>query len=185
MQQSDPAFLCLSPPSFRQRHAGVPLRYGVIGSPFGALLLALAPDGVCRAEFLEEGESPQDKLGTWQARWPWSAWAPFPEAEGAALAARFLARDLPVVVEGTPFRGLLWRTLRACTAAGQTCSYGELAARLGPPRLALAVGQALAANPVAWLIPCHRVLDAGGGLRGFRWGLERKRAMLEWEGKSV
>ena len=185
MQQSDPAFLCLSPPSFRQRHAGVPLRYGVIGSPVGARVLALAPDGVCRAEFLDEGEAPQDKLGTWQARWPWALWAPLAAAECAALEERFLARNLPVAVEGTPFRGLLWRTLRTCTAAGQTCSYGELAARLGPPRLALAVGQALAANPVAWLIPCHRVLDAGGGLRGFRWGLERKRAMLEWEGKSV
>jgi AraC family transcriptional regulator of adaptative response/methylated-DNA-[protein]-cysteine methyltransferase len=184
MNASDPAFLCLSPAAFRQRHAGVPIRYGLISSPFGALLLALTPEGVCRAEFLEEGEAPQARWEVWRARWPWSVWAPLSADECAALEARFLARDLPVVVEGTPFRGLIWRALRQ-TEAGQTLSYGMLAERLGRPQLARAVGQALGANPVAWLIPCHRVLDARGSLRGFRWGLARKRAMLEREEKSA
>jgi len=184
MQEPDPAFLCLPPSSFRQHYAGTALRYGVIGSPFGALLLALTPDGVCRAEFLEEGEAPHVRREVWRARWPWSAWAPLSADECAALEERFLARNLPVTVEGTPFRGLIWRVLRQ-TEAGQALSYGALAARLGRPKLARAVGQALGANPVAWLIPCHRVLDARGSLRGFRWGLERKRAMLEWEEKRV
>ncbi|MDD3433826.1 MAG: hypothetical protein PHW05_08585, partial [Tepidiphilus sp.] len=92
MNAPDPAFLCLSPAAFRQRYAGVALRYGLIGSPFGAILLALTPEGVCRAEFLEEGEAPQARWEAWRARWPWSVWAPLAADECAALEARFLAR---------------------------------------------------------------------------------------------
>lgn len=88
-----------------------------------------------------------------------------------------LALDL----RGTPFRQRVWRALLA-TRPGETLSYGELAARLGQPRAVRAVAGACAANPLAVVVPCHRVLGQDGRLTGYRWGLARKQALLEAEG---
>ena len=84
-------------------------------------------------------------------------------------------------MRGTNFQLRVWRALLQLEPRARS-SYGELAQRLGSPGAARAVGQAVGANPVAWLIPCHRVLRASGELGGYRWGPERKRAILAWEG---
>jgi AraC family transcriptional regulator of adaptative response/methylated-DNA-[protein]-cysteine methyltransferase len=86
----------------------------------------------------------------------------------------------PVWPIGTPFQLQVWQALLAIPP-GQVATYGQIAAALGRPRAARAVGAAVAANPLAWLIPCHRVIGASGALTGYRWGLPVKRAMLAWE----
>jgi len=87
---------------------------------------------------------------------------------------------VPLLVKGTPFQTQVWRALLRIPA-GATTTYGQLAAALGQPHAARAVGTACKVNPIAFLIPCHRVIRETGALGGYRWGLVRKRAMLAWE----
>jgi AraC family transcriptional regulator of adaptative response/methylated-DNA-[protein]-cysteine methyltransferase len=89
--------------------------------------------------------------------------------------------DLPLDIRGTAFQQRVWEALRAIPP-GSTIGYAELAARLGLPRGARAIAQACAANAIAVAIPCHRVVRSDGALSGYRWGVERKRALLEREG---
>jgi AraC family transcriptional regulator of adaptative response/methylated-DNA-[protein]-cysteine methyltransferase len=91
--------------------------------------------------------------------------------------------DLPLDVRGTPFQHRVWQALREIPA-GSTTSYTAVAERIGTPRGARAVARACASNVVAVVIPCHRVVRADGGLAGYRWGLERKRALLAREAAS-
>jgi O-6-methylguanine DNA methyltransferase len=98
---------------------------------------------------------------------------------------RFLATpsegiDLPLDARGTPFQRRVWDALRAIPV-GTTVTYAELARRIGGPRWARAVARALAANPIALAIPCHRVVRSDGALSGYRWGVERKRMLLDKE----
>jgi AraC family transcriptional regulator of adaptative response/methylated-DNA-[protein]-cysteine methyltransferase len=87
---------------------------------------------------------------------------------------------LPLDVRGTAFQERVWQALRAIPT-GATATYAEIAARIGSPGAARAVGQACAANPLAVAIPCHRVVKRDGDLSGYRWGVERKRALLARE----
>jgi AraC family transcriptional regulator of adaptative response/methylated-DNA-[protein]-cysteine methyltransferase len=91
-----------------------------------------------------------------------------------------LGADLPLDVRGTAFQQRVWQALRQIPM-GSTASYAEIAARLGAPRSARAVAQACGANPIAVVIPCHRVVRTDGSLSGYRWGVERKRRLLEKE----
>ena len=95
--------------------------------------------------------------------------------EGSADAA-----ELPLDIQGTAFQERVWRALRDIPR-GATASYAEIAARIGAPKAVRAVAQACAANPAAVAIPCHRVVRGDGGLSGYRWGVERKRALLRRE----
>jgi AraC family transcriptional regulator of adaptative response/methylated-DNA-[protein]-cysteine methyltransferase len=96
------------------------------------------------------------------------------------VAAPGQALDLPLDFRGTAFQQRVWRALREIPA-GSTASYGEVAERIGAPKEAYAVGEACAANVIAVAIPCHRVVRKNGGLAGYRWGFERKRALLKRE----
>jgi AraC family transcriptional regulator of adaptative response/methylated-DNA-[protein]-cysteine methyltransferase len=92
--------------------------------------------------------------------------------------------DLPLAVSFTPFQGKVWEKLREIPY-GSTCSYLEVALAVGNPKGARAVARACASNPVALLIPCHRVVRGNGELGGYRWGLERKRTLLEREQENI
>jgi AraC family transcriptional regulator of adaptative response/methylated-DNA-[protein]-cysteine methyltransferase len=89
--------------------------------------------------------------------------------------------DLPLDAHGTPFQHRVWQALRE-TDAGSTASYAQIAARIGAPKSARAVARACAANPLAVAIPCHRVVRGDGALSGYRWGVRRKRLLLQREG---
>lgn len=102
----------------------------------------------------------------------------------AYLAGERRDFTLRVAARGTPFQESVWAALRAIPR-GETCSYGELAARVGRPGAARAVGAANARNPVVLIVPCHRVIAAGGGLHGYAFGAERKRWLLALEGVAV
>lgn len=93
-----------------------------------------------------------------------------------------LGLDLPLDVQGTAFQQRVWRALRKISV-GKTASYGDIAARIGQPNSVRAVAQACAANMIAVAIPCHRVIRTDGNLSGYRWGVQRKRALLEREGR--
>lgn len=88
--------------------------------------------------------------------------------------------DAPLDMQGTPFQQQVWTALRAIEL-GRTATYAEIAVRIGRPKAAVAVGSACARNPLALVVPCHRVVNSQGGLTGYRWGLKRKAAILQYE----
>lgn len=166
--------------------AGWTIAAGFADSPFGRCLIAESPRGICRLSFTE----PKDGGTAWaelQAHWP-RARLRRNDAMAAGLARRIFAHPTEcgsgaawgVLVRGTAFQLRVWRALLR-VPAGALISYGKLAAAVGNPKAARAVGAAVGQNPVAWLIPCHRVVCETGALGGYRWGVARKRAMLAWE----
>ena len=173
------ALRAMSPGELRRGGEGLQIRVGVHMSALGRCAVALTPRGVCEVAF----DAP-DLVERLRARWPRADVVADPEA-GRALAESLVhaserAGPLTLHVRGTNFQLRVWKALLAMTP-GQTTSYGALASELGRPTAARAVGQAVGANPVAVLIPCHRVLRAHGALGGYRWGLERKRVLLALE----
>lgn len=159
--------------------------YDVTDSPVGPLLVAVSDVGVCRVSFDPDPERHLDELATaFGVRVLRSA--PPTDAARRALDAYFGGRSedfgLPVDLRGVrPFQQLVLAEL-VRVPYGQTATYGELAARIGKPRASRAVGSALNRNPIAIVLPCHRIVGSGGSLVGYGGGLERKRALLELEG---
>jgi AraC family transcriptional regulator of adaptative response/methylated-DNA-[protein]-cysteine methyltransferase len=156
----------------------------------GQLLVAVTARGVCALTLGDDADALREDL---RVRFPL---AEIVEASGdedgredleplAAAAVRMiespeLADALPLDLVGTAFQQRVWRALRE-VPAGETVTYAELARRIGAPAAIRAVGSACARNPVAVAVPCHRVLRSNGDLGGYRWGLSRKRALLERE----
>ena len=180
----------LTPAEAARGGAGVTIDYGVAETPFGLMLAGCTTRGVCHLAFVETDIQSLARSAL-EVHWPAARlqWNP---AAIAALAERIWPPQVPssglpsraplqLWVRGTAFQVQVWRALLAL-GAGERTSYGKLAQRLGRSSAARAVGTAVGANPVAWLIPCHRVLRASGELGGYHWGVERKRAMLAWEG---
>lgn len=165
------------------RHADDELRWGVHPSPFGPALVVAGPDGLCRLAFVGEGGIEEERAEARAAR-P-RARLVEDAAATAELARRAFAPEpddppLRLRLEGTAFELRVWRALLAIPA-GETRSYGALAAAIGSPGAARAVGAACGRNPIAWLVPCHRVVAADGALGGYRWGLALKERMLAQE----
>lgn len=178
----------LSPGQYKQRGAGMDIHYGFVASPFGQCLLAATPLGICSLNFVAAGGRPGVLEGLRErfpnARLARNEPAVRPLAERAFRPHRPRgkgdAEALPLHLSGTNFQVQVWKALLSIPA-GQTAAYGEVARLAGHPGAARAVGNALNANPVAFLIPCHRVIRATGALGGYRWGEPRKQAMLAWE----
>ena len=173
----------MSPGEARLGGAGLNIRYGVHDTRFGSALIGLTPRGVCALQFIDDGASAHALLAS---RWPRARLLPDATAT-AAVARRLFApleradpQPLAVLVKGSNLQVQVWRALLALPA-GAVTTYGDVAAALGHPGAARAVGAAVAANPVAVLIPCHRVIRASGALAGYRWGETRKAALLGWE----
>lgn len=179
----------MTPGEYRSGGRGVRIGWTVTATPFGAALLAATERGVCALAFLEPGPSDRATavaLADLRARWPRaeierddSVLASTATEIGVRLAGGRGAR-LALLLAGTPFETQVWEAL-LWLPEGAITSYGELAHALKVPGAARAVGQAVGANPIAALIPCHRVLRANGALGGYRWGEPRKRALLAAE----
>jgi AraC family transcriptional regulator of adaptative response/methylated-DNA-[protein]-cysteine methyltransferase len=173
----------MSPGEYRAGGAGLAIRYGVHPSPFGPALVAVTPRGICGLHFVGEDRGAARRL---RADWPGAelredpaGTAPLADAIFRPLASN-AERPLALVVRGSNFQIKVWRALLELPA-GSLASYGRIAARVDAPGAARAVGSAIGANPIAWLIPCHRVIRETGMLGGYRWGIDRKAAMLGWE----
>lgn len=164
-----------------ERYMAVDLRCAL-----GAALLVAGRDGL---QWLALGDEPSGLRAEWQTRHPRTRWldqGPPPcwiEAVQACLDDELPPGQPlpPLAPAGTAFQHRVWAGLRALPR-GATISYQALATRLGQPTAARAVARACAANPLAVLIPCHRVVGSDGRLRGYRWGLARQRALLQREG---
>ena len=161
---------------------GVAVAWGFHPSPFGECLLGVTARGICHLSFVASGGR-RAALAYLRRRWPLADLR-----EDRLLAARTAQRvfsamlrpGLRLHLAGTNFQLKVWEALLRIPPGAAT-TYGEVARRIGRPTAARAVAGAVGANPVAWLIPCHRVLRSVGTLGGYRWGVERKRAMLGWE----
>lgn len=156
------------------------LRYD---SPLGPMTLAASDQGLCGVWFDDQKHGPSDAD---RQHWQPHAGHPLLEAAAAQLQAYFTGQrqvfDLPLDLSaGTPFQQSVWRALLGINPL-HTQTYGDLARQLGKPQAVRAVGAAVGRNPVSIIVPCHRVLGAGGQLTGYAGGLWRKQALLQLEG---
>jgi AraC family transcriptional regulator of adaptative response/methylated-DNA-[protein]-cysteine methyltransferase len=172
----------VTPGQMKTHGAGLKLQYGFSDTPFGRALLAHSPRGLSHLAFVEPGGE-DAALATLAASWA-QASREHNDALAGALASRIwsAAGSAPVklAVRGTNFQLKVWRALLELGSAGPT-TYAALARAAGVAGSWRAVGNAVGANPVAWLIPCHNVLRGDGALGGYRYGAERKRSMLAWQ----
>ena len=182
------AMLGMTPGTARRGGAGETIRFGHAACGFGPLLVAATAGGICFIGFAEPETALEAEL---RRRFPRAtltrdddALAAWLAEVSAAIAEPRAGRDLPLDLRGTAFQLRVWQALRRIPA-GQTRSYGELAALAGEPRAARATGRACGLNPVAPLVPCHRAVAADGALTGYRWGLARKQALLKREQGSA
>lgn len=162
---------------------------GFAVTPFGHCLIGQSPRGICHLSFVSDDNQSDTGEGLSPVRTHWPAAQIKRDDQWAkeVCAAVFnlsptdnAAQTLRTVVRGTPFQVRVWRALLDVPPGGST-TYGQLARDIGSDRAARAVGSAVGQNPIAWLIPCHRVIRGTGAIGGYHWGPERKRIMLAWE----
>lgn len=182
--------LCVSmeaatPGEWKSGGAGQVIVYGRAVSPFGACLIGESARGICHLAFIEP-DGLMRAAAALRAAWP-HAVLKREDAHAQQIAQRVFRSDpsaaalpLRAYVCGTPFQVRVWRAL-VSIPPGARMSYGALAMAAGAPGAARAVGTAVGRNPLAYLIPCHRVIRETGLVGGYRWGTTRKRAMLAWE----
>ena len=183
-------FEAASPGELKSGGSGWSLTAGFAGSPFGTCLLAEGPRGICYLSLLESGGE-EAAWGELADRW-FGARLERDDDLAARMSERVFRRPgdplarpaLRGFVRGTVFQVRVWQALLR-VPPGSLISYGQLAETVGMPSAARAVGSAVGANPLAWLIPCHRVIRQTGVLGNYRWGPERKRAMLIWEAAGL
>lgn len=172
----------VTPGELRTGGAGLELTAGFSDTPFGRALIGRTARGVAHLAFVD-GRAEDSALAQLGERWP-RARLTRDDAAAAALAARIwdpaaAQAPLRLAVPGTNFQLKVWRALLA-THEVPSVSYAQLAKAAGAAGAPRAVGNAVGANPIAWLIPCHKVLRGDGALGGYHWGPDRKRAMLAW-----
>lgn len=170
----------MTPGEYARGGAGLVIDYGFHPSPFGTALVMATEKGVCALAFGNEGEE-EDILADMKSRWPKADYRENGFRTGAFAAQIFERRgDLPLHLIGTPWQTKVWQALLSIPP-GKFTTYGDVAQKVSNPNGSRAVGAAVGRNPIAWIIPCHRVLASDGSLHGYHWGMPRKRAMLAVE----
>jgi AraC family transcriptional regulator of adaptative response/methylated-DNA-[protein]-cysteine methyltransferase len=174
----------VTPGEYKARGRGLLLRFGTAATPFGPARIVLSARGIAYLAFADphgDFDGWDDFHSTWhEARWVVDDVAARRVAREIWRAAPGKARRLTLWIHGSNFQQQVWQALLAA-GRDSTVSYARLAQDIGRAEACRAVGGAVGANPVAWLIPCHHVLRANGALGGYRWGADRKQAMLAWE----
>ena len=174
----------MTPTQLRMGGSGAAIRFAVGETSLGAILVAASEKGVCAIQF---GDDPDALVRALQDRFP-NADLVGGDAEFERLVAKVVGLieapanglDLPLDVRGTAFQRQVWQALRDI-APGSTATYAEIAERIGRPKAVRAVASACATNELAVAIPCHRVVRQDGAPSGYRWGIDRKRQLLERE----
>jgi len=176
--------LGMTPSDYRAGGANTVIRFAVGECSLGSILVAQSERGVCAILL---GDDPDALARDLQDRFPRADLVGGDDAFETLIAkivgfveAPAIGLDLPLDLRGTAFQQRVWQALRDIPV-GETASYSEVAKRIGAPRAARAVAQACSVNTLAVAIPCHRVIRSDGGLSGYRWGVERKRTLLEKE----
>ncbi|MBT3362028.1 MAG: methylated-DNA--[protein]-cysteine S-methyltransferase [Rhodospirillales bacterium] len=176
----------VTPGEFKRRGQGLTIRYGVHDSPFGRVLIGITERGICRLDFVTGDEAAG--VQTFAEEWPGATMIDDAPSTSAAVekAFHFALQTTPdaeqpgLVVMGTNFQIKVWESLMRIPR-GSVASYQDIARAIGKPTAARAIGHAVGSNPIALLIPCHRVILKSGAIHNYRWGVERKRAILAVE----
>lgn len=178
-------FEAMTPGNFKTRGAGLKIFYGFCNSPFGECLLAMTERGICHLGFLEENERTETLNRLFQT-WPGSEFTENQERISSIVKNIFRvdqmlnSRPFNMQIKGTNFQINVWRALLGIPE-GWIVSYQDIASYLGHPKAFRAVANAVAVNPIAYLIPCHRVIAKSGNMNKYRWGSARKKALIGWE----
>jgi AraC family transcriptional regulator of adaptative response/methylated-DNA-[protein]-cysteine methyltransferase len=178
----------VTPGEFKSAGQGLVLSYGFHETPFGECLAATTPRGLCSLGFVE-AENRDKALDTLRQSWHAASLVEYPQANKSVIEQIFspgsARKDEPikVLLRGTNFQLKVWEALLRIPE-GAVTSYSVLADSVGQPGASRAVGSAIGRNPVAYLIPCHRVLRANGEIGGYRWGTVRKKAILAMEASA-
>ena len=173
-----------TPGEYKTGGAGLSIDYGVHNSPFGDIFVAATARGICKLSFLEKADLTAD-ITDLQRRWP-NALLRHNAPASLKIIDRIFSgtgpvdRPLSLHVCGTNFQVNVWRALMQIPA-GTLRSYSHIAKAVGKPMAARAVGSAIGSNPIAFFIPCHRVLQQSGNIGGYHWGLTRKHLIHAWE----
>ncbi|HUB95134.1 MAG TPA: bifunctional DNA-binding transcriptional regulator/O6-methylguanine-DNA methyltransferase Ada [Stellaceae bacterium] len=185
--EASSSLLGMTPTRFRAGGEGTEIRFAVGQCSLGAILVAATAQGICAIAL---GDDPEALVKSLEDRFPKATLvggdASFERWVASVVGfveAPHLGLDLPLDLRGTAFQQRVWQALREIPP-GTTTTYAELARKLGVPNAVRAVASACAKNPVAIAIPCHRVVRRDGALAGYRWGIERKRALIEREARS-
>jgi AraC family transcriptional regulator of adaptative response/methylated-DNA-[protein]-cysteine methyltransferase len=182
--------LGMTPAQYRAAGAGVAISYATLDTPAGLMMIGATDRGVC---FVQFGDAESELLAALKQEYAAAHIAPVREpgnpqlqrwvdAIAAHLAGHQPHLDLPIDIRASAFQMRVWNCIRTIPYAS-VASYGEIAAAIGSPKSSRAVAQACAANVAAIVIPCHRVIRGDGGLGGYRWGVARKRALIDRERK--
>jgi AraC family transcriptional regulator of adaptative response/methylated-DNA-[protein]-cysteine methyltransferase len=191
LYENSGARLGMTPREMQRGAAGVEIRYSTADSPLGRMLVAATDKGVCLIAFGEDDAEveqvlddsfPNGELIPDEAKTGWLADAV--SFVTSQTSEHPLAATFPLDVRATAFQQRVWKALQEIPR-GETRSYSELASQLGAPSSTRAVAGACGANPVAVIVPCHRVIGKSGSLTGYRWGVERKQQLLEAEKKAA
>ena len=175
----------MTPGAYKARGEGLVISYGFHPSPFGAALIMATDRGLAGLAFADPGGEAA-ALADMKRRWPRATYVE--DAEATRPTARRIFdpatwrpdRPLRIVMIGSDFELSVWESLLRLPRGAAT-TYSDIAARIGRPTAARAVGAAVGRNPISFVVPCHRVLGKGGSLCGYHWGLTRKQAILGWE----
>ncbi|MFZ7125152.1 MAG: methylated-DNA--[protein]-cysteine S-methyltransferase [Desulfobacterales bacterium] len=175
----------LTPGEFKRRGEGMEIVYGIHSSPFGRCLLAVTSRGICALRFIRENH--ENGIVQWlQAKWPLARIVPEPDQTGRLVPLVFPfdsnqePAPLHLFVRGTNFQIQVWKALLRIPL-GKAVTYEDIARHIGLPQAARAVGNAVGANPIPFLIPCHRVIRKTGVFGNYGEGPSRKKAILGWE----
>lgn len=172
----------MSPAEYKNAGFGLQISYSFAPTPFGPVLVAATAKGICRFVFIENEEAAVSEL---KACFPSASIAKEnnPQFTEALSVFNYPSTDLPAIklhLKGTPFQLKVWEALLKIPQAGLT-TYGNLSTALGQPNASRAVGTAIGKNPIAFLIPCHRVIRSNGFYDGYAWGTDKKAAIIGWE----
>lgn len=179
--ESRPTGRGMTPAVYKRGARGVSVRYALADSPLGRLLVAATAKGICSVKLGDSdralrqdlrAEYPEAEIS--RSRTDLSRWV---KTIVAHLGGRRPHLDLPLDIQATAFQWRVWRYLQSIPS-GETRAYSQVARDIGAPTSTRAVARACATNPVCLVIPCHRVVQKDGGLGGYRWGIQRKRALL-------
>ncbi len=178
----------VTPGEYQRMGQGLDLQWGLHDCPFGLALLGVTPRGLCHLALLDDAHELDAELATLATEWPAARlsrgqattcqWAE--RIFGGLTQGTALNQPLPVLLKGSPFQLKVWEALLRIPT-GELRAYQAVAEDLGAPQSTRAVASAIAQNKIALLIPCHRVIRSTGDIHAYRWGSERKQALLAWE----
>jgi AraC family transcriptional regulator of adaptative response/methylated-DNA-[protein]-cysteine methyltransferase len=175
----------MTPGEFKSKAAGMDIFYGVHSTPFGNCLLAVTSKGICDLSFFS-ADKQLEAITELKTRWPEAKLCEKKKATGFFLDQIFpkngkrKEKQVKLLLKGTNFQIKVWKALLEIPSGG-VLSYEDIARYVGIPKASRAVGSAVAANPISYIIPCHRVIRKGGFFGNYHWNPARKKAMLGWE----